>query len=67
MKRSKRNQKKRTQPFSQGCYRCEHSEYIGDGDHICIKYEEDPDRAVVISDWEPTDNYMQCKRKENQR
>jgi len=49
------------------CYRCEHCEYIGDGDHICKKHEEDPDRAIVISDWEPTENYMQCKRKENKQ
>ena len=25
------------------CYRCEHCEYIGDGDHICKKHEEDPE------------------------
>lgn len=54
-------------PFEMSCYRCEHCNYIGDGDHICSKYEEDPDRAVVISDWEPTENYLQCKRKENNR
>ena len=36
----------------------EHCEYIGEGDSICTKYEEDPERAIVLEDWEPTENYM---------
>ena len=63
----KRKSKKRKFLFEMSCYRCEHCEYIGEGDHICTRHEEDPDRAVVISDWEPTENYMQCKRKENKQ
>lgn len=63
----RRKGKKRSFLFEQSCYRCEHCEYIGEGDSICTKYEEDPERAIVLEDWEPTENYMQCKRKESKQ
>ena len=41
------------------CYYCQ---YIGEGDFICDKYITDPDKVLVIDEWEPTDNYLQCQR-----
>ena len=37
---------------------CDSCIYIGDGDCIC-----DETMEVVISDWQPTDKYLQCKEK----
>lgn len=44
---------------------CENCQYIGDGDFICDRYIDDPDAVMVISDWEPTENYMQCHSREH--
>ena len=37
---------------------CDSCLYIGDGDFLCDKHME-----VVVSDWEPTDNYLMCVTK----
>ena len=44
---------------------CDNCNYIGDGDFICELHIEDPDKALVIEDWQPTDNYMQCRKRGN--
>lgn len=48
--------KRRKQPKT--CYECENCLYVGEGDHIC-----DMSMTIVISDWEPTDEFMCCKNK----
>jgi len=35
---------------------CDCCQYIGEGDFLCDKYME-----IVVSDWEPTENYLMCK------
>ena len=35
---------------------CEECLYIGDGDFFCDKLQE-----IVISDWQPTDDYLGCR------
>ena len=42
------------------CSGCSHAIYIGEGDFICDKHSHQPDRAIVIADWAPTSNYLQC-------
>lgn len=37
---------------------CEHCVYICEGDFICDKYAES---VMVVSDWEPTDDYLKCR------
>lgn len=37
---------------------CDCCQYIGEGDFLCDRYME-----IVVSDWEPTEDYMICKRK----
>ena len=37
---------------------CDCCQYIGDGDFMCDKHME-----IVVSDWEPTENFMICKRR----
>lgn len=36
---------------------CDCCQYIGEGDFVCDKYLE-----IVVSDWEPTEEYMMCKK-----
>ena len=47
------------------CYpaMCDHCTYIGEGDFICDRFEdEDGNPAIVVmSDWEPTEDYLKCK------
>lgn len=43
---------------------CSHCEYIGEGDFICDRF---PDKRgnpaiVVMSDWEPTEDYLKCRK-----
>ena len=45
------------------CSGCRHCTYIGDGDFICDKHSHEPEKALVLEDWSPTDNYLQCKQK----
>ena len=45
------------------CSGCNHCIYIGDGDFVCDKHIHEPEKAVVIEDWSPTDNHLQCQRK----
>lgn len=42
------------------CHECVLCFYVGNGDYIC---ENDP-TAVVIEEWEPTEEFMRCKGKE---
>lgn len=37
---------------------CTNCHYIGDGDFICDRNSSDV--VIVVSDWEPTDDYMIC-------
>lgn len=39
---------------------CDDCLYIGEGDFVCDRHIHEPDRALVIDEWEPTENYMQC-------
>lgn len=42
---------------------CDHCIYIGDGDFLCDKFEEkDGEPTVIMTSWEPTENYMRCKQ-----
>ena len=35
---------------------CDCYQYIGDGDFLCDKHME-----IVVSDWDPTENYLMCQ------
>ena len=48
-----------------GCTGCQHCTYIGEGDFVCAKHICEPDKALVIDGWVPTDNYLQCLRRAN--
>jgi len=39
---------------------CEHCVYLGEGDFAC----DDNDFAIVIENWEPTDDYMICEKED---
>jgi hypothetical protein len=39
---------------------CDHCEYIGEGDFICDNFPDDQ-AILVMSDWEPTENFLKCK------
>lgn len=39
---------------------CHCCQYIGEGDFICDEHQE-----IVVSDWEPTDKYMICRRRKH--
>lgn len=39
---------------------CDECMYIGEGDFVCSMHLDDPDKAMVVEDWEPTKNYLQC-------
>ena len=41
------------------CFNCENCLYIGEGDSIC-----DFSFALVLDDWEPTDEFMICAGKD---
>ena len=34
---------------------CDNCMYICEGDFLCEKYQE-----IVVSDWQPTENYLIC-------
>lgn len=42
------------------CSSCPHCTYIGEGDFVCDKHIHQPDKALVIDEWTPTDNFLQC-------
>lgn len=42
---------------------CEHCDYLGDGNAVCTRFNN----AVVLSDWEPTDNTLMCRRQRRER
>lgn len=37
---------------------CANCQYIGEGDFLCDEHQE-----IVVSDWEPTEHYMMCRKK----
>lgn len=39
---------------------CYESMYIGEGDFVCSLHLDEPDNAMVVEDWAPTENYLQC-------
>ena len=39
---------------------CDCCLYIGEGDFLCDKHME-----IVVSDWEPTENYLMCNKETN--
>ena len=42
-----------------GCHDCEHCIYVGEGGFVCdLTYD------VVMDEWEPTEEFYQCKGKE---
>ena len=45
------------------CSACDDCTYIGEGDFVCQRYIHIPNRAIVLEDWTPTNNHMQCRRK----
>ena len=40
---------------------CDCCQYIGDGDFLCDKHQ-----TIVVSDWDPTEDFMICKRRVKQ-
>ncbi len=40
---------------------CRDCVYIGEGDFICERHVDDPDRVLVVEEFEPTENYLQCQ------
>jgi hypothetical protein len=44
--------------------RCSHCEYIGEGDFICDSFSDKHGNPaiMVMSDWEPTENYLRCRK-----
>ena len=43
---------------------CNHCKYIGDGDFTCDKFPDDDGDpiTIVVSDWEPTEDYLRCQK-----
>lgn len=42
---------------------CDHCMYLGEGDFVCDLHGLGPEETVfVLEDWEPTENYLQCRR-----
>lgn len=58
---SKSHRKKNRKPLTQNinCLNCNHCIYIGEGDHIC-----DMTNDIVTDDWQPTEDFYQCKGKD---
>ena len=57
--------KKHRRPVPKTCdpNLCDHCMYIGDGDFVCDLHGLGPEETVfVLEDWEPTENYLQCRR-----
>ena len=54
--------KKKKQPSLRVCDPavCDCCQYIGEGDFLCDKHME-----IVVSDWEPTENYLMCREEDN--
>ena len=42
------------------CEGCEDCIYIGEGDYICSKNINGLKSVLVIEDWTPTENFLQC-------
>ena len=41
---------------------CAHCIYVGEGDFLCDNTDDEA-YVVVMSDWEPTEQYLHCLRK----
>ena len=60
----KHRSQKRNRVYDPGCDKvrfcdpgaCTNCQYIGEGDFLCDRNNE-----IVVSDWEPTDEYMSCR------
>lgn len=53
--------KKRKKPKMCDPNVCDDCLYIGEGDFVCSQHIQEPDRALVIDEWVPTENYLQCQ------
>lgn len=42
---------------------CDHCTYVGEGDFLCDNTADEA-FVVVMSDWEPTEQYLHCLRKQ---
>ena len=51
---------KRKKFIPKDCSGCRHSRYIGYGSFMCNKHIHHPERALVIEEWKPTSNFLQC-------
>lgn len=58
MRKHKHNGKRSTPKY---CVDCGHCIPIGGGDHICD--EAEPDEALIIEEYMPSDDYMWCNGK----
>lgn len=41
---------------------CDECVYIGEGDFLCEKYNE-----IVLSDWEPTEDFTMCIKEDEKQ
>ena len=57
MKKQVKNRKHLTDMLN--CHNCENCTYIGEGDYMCGMSNE-----IVISDWQPTEDYYTCEGRE---
>lgn len=46
---------------------CDSCQYIGEGDFVCDRYLNQPDKVMVVENWLSTENYLQCKREGRSR
>ena len=58
--KNKRKKKSATESKPRFCDpgACDCCQYIGDGDFLCDKHQ-----TIVVSDWDPTEDFMICKRR----
>ena len=55
-KKTKNKKKKYCEPSA-----CDECIYIGEGDFVCETLQE-----IVVSDWQPTEEYLGCIRKDDE-
>ena len=46
---------------------CDYCMYIGEGDFLCSKAGRDGNEVFVMADWMPTDDYLWCKKRGQQK
>ena len=59
MSRDKRVKNRKPCTDMINCHNCNNCTYIGEGDYIC-----DMTTEVVISEWQPTEDYYSCEGKD---